>query len=198
MAPDESTKARIINEAITLLESGGEQAVRLVKIAEAIGITQPAIYAHFGSRKELVTAAYAEWYWRALVTPISPNASTTEATDIDDYLVRLRAYIRSSFEPGREVARAARVTILGAAQRDPDLQVAINEANRMFLGAVERAVRTAQIRGWCRTDLSAKAIAYWINGMMTGRILAEMDPGTVDLDEWDKVAEELVLALLPE
>lgn len=197
MALEETTKERLISAAIDCLESGGEQAIKLSQIADAVGISEPAIYAHFKNRKELVTAAYAEWYWRSLVTPISPSESTDLATDLDDYLKRLRAYIRSSFTPDRVKARAARVTIIGAAQRDPELQLAINAANRQFLGAVENAVRTAQVRGWCRTDLSAKAIAYWINGMMTGRILAEMDNGAVDMAEWDLVAEELVLALLP-
>lgn len=197
MALEETTKERLIGAAIDCLESGGEQAIKLSQIADAVGISEPAIYAHFKNRKELVTAAYAEWYWRSLVTPISPSESTDLATDLDDYLERLRAYIRSSFTPDRVRARAARVTIIGAAQRDPELQLAINAANRQFLGAVENAVRTAQVRGWCRTDLSAKAIAYWINGMMTGRILAEMDNGAVDMAEWDLVAEELVLALLP-
>ena len=197
MDVEQSTKARLLSAAIECLESTGEQSIKLASIAAVVGISEPAIYAHFKSRKELVTAAYAEWYWRALVTPMSPSESTDEAVDLEDYLRRLRAYIRSSFAPERVGARAARVTVIGAAQRDPQLRQAVNHANRQFLGMVEKAVRTAQLRGWCRTDLDAKAIAYWINGMMTGRVLAEMDPGAVDMDHWDLVAEELVLALLP-
>lgn len=198
MQADETTRDRLISAAIKCLESTGEQSIKLVKIAEDVGISEPGIYSHFSNRKELVVAAYKEWYRRSLVTPMSPSSSTQEVTDIESYLTRLRAYIRSSFEPGREAARAARVTVIGAAQRDPDLQQAVNEANREFLNVVEGVVRTAQANGWCRTDIDAKAIAYWVNGMMTGRILAEMDPGVVDMAHWDQVAEDSVLSLLPE
>lgn len=197
MDVEQSTKERLISAAIDCLESTGERSIKLMSIAKSVGVSEPAIYAHFKNRKELVTAAYAEWYWRSLVTPMSPTESTDEAVDIDDYLARLRAYIRSSFTADRVKARAARVTVIGAAQRDPELQKAVNKANRQFMSLVERAVRTAQIRGWCRRDLDAKAIAYWINGMMTGRILAEMDSDSIDLAAWDNVAEALILALLP-
>ena len=197
MAAQESTRDRLFSVAIECLETTGEQSIKLVKIAEAVGISEPGIYSHFSNRKELVIAAYKEWYRRSLVTPMSPTSSTEAVTDLEGYLNRLRAYIRSSFEPGREAARAARVTVIGAAQRDPDLQRAVNEANREFLGVVEGVVRTAQENGWCRTDVDAKSIAYWVNGMMTGRILAEMDPEFVNMDHWDQVAEDSVLALLP-
>ena len=197
MAAQEPTRDRLLSAAIECLESDGEQSIKLAKIAEVVGISEPAIYSHFANRRELVVAAYKEWYRRSLVTPMSPTSTTDELTDLESYLARLRAYIRSSFEPGREAARAARVTVIGAAQRDPDLQRAVNEANREFLSVVEGVVRTAQQNGWCRTDIEARAIAYWVNGMMTGRILAEMDPEQVNMTHWDQVAEDSVLALLP-
>jgi hypothetical protein len=40
------------------------------------------------------------------------------------------------------------------------------------------------------------ATAYWLHGQINGRVVAEMNPGVVDLEKWDAVSYEVVRHLL--
>lgn len=60
-----STKERLISEAASLLDAGGESAVTLRAVAEAAGVSHNAPYRHFKNRSDLL-AAVAEQDFVAL------------------------------------------------------------------------------------------------------------------------------------
>ena len=191
-----STRSRIINAAITMMEDGGESSVRLGAIAEALGIKEPSICHHFTNRTELVNAAYVEWYWQSLKTDIPVEAMMALVDTQEDYVRAFRKTMEWSYRPERHHARAIRLSVLGAAQRNPELADAVNEINKKFLATVADSVLFAQQKGWLRADLDPMATAYWLHGQIVGRAVAEMDPGHVDLAQWDKVSFEAVLGLM--
>jgi AcrR family transcriptional regulator len=192
----ESTKSRILNAAIAMMDEGGEAAVRLGAIAENLGIKEPSIYHHFTNRTELINAAYVEWYWQCLKTDVPVEAMMVLVETKDDYVRALRKTMEWSYQPERHHARAIRLSVLGAAQRSPELAVSINDINKKFLASIADAANVAQQKGWLRTDLDPMAIAYWLHGQIIGRTVAEMDPEHVDLAQWDKVSFEAVLGLI--
>ena len=192
----ESTRSRILNAAIDMMETGGESSVRLSAIAEGLGIKEPSIYHHFTNRTELVNAAYVEWYWQCLKTEIPVEAMMVLVDSKEDYVRAVRKSMEWSYRPERHHARAIRVSVLGAAQRNPDLAIAINDINKKFLATIADAALNAQQKGWLRADLDPMATAYWLHGQIIGRAVAEMDPGHVDLAQWDKVSFEAVLGVL--
>ena len=192
----ESTRSRILNAAIEMMESGGESSVRLSAIAEAMGIKEPSIYHHFANRTELVNAAYIEWYWQCLKTDIPVEAMMALVDSREDSIRAFRKSMEWSYQPERHHARAIRLSVLGAAQRNPELAVAINDINRKFLATIADSVLVAQQKGWLRTDLDPMATAYWLHGQIIGRAVAEMDPGHIDLTKWDKVSFDAVLGLM--
>jgi len=191
----ESTRTRILNAAIAMMDEGGESAVRLGAIAENLGIKEPSIYHHFTNRTELVNAAYVEWYWQCLKTDIAVEAMMVLVDSKEDYVRAVRKTMEWSYQPERHHARAIRLSVLGAAQRNAELAVAINDINRKFLATIADAAIVAQEKGWLRTDLDPMAIAYWLHGQIIGRTVAEMDPGHVDFALWDKVSFEAVLGM---
>ena len=196
MEISETTRTRIINAAIAMMDEGGESAVRLGAIAENLGIKEPSIYHHFTNRTELINAAYVEWYWQCLKTDIPVEAMMVLVETKDDYVRALRKTMEWSYQPERHHARAIRLSVLGAAQRNPDLAIAINDINKKFLATIADAALVAQQKGWVRTDLDPMAMAYWLHGQIIGRVVAEMDPGHVDLAQWDKVSFEAVLGMI--
>lgn len=192
----ESTRSRILNAAIEMMETGGESSVRLGAIAEVLGIKEPSIYHHFLNRNELINAAYIEWYWQCLKTDIPVEAMMVLVDSREDYVRAIRKSMEWSYQPERHHARSIRLSVLGAAQRNPELAIAINDINKKFLATVADSVLVAQQKGWLRTDLDPMATAYWLHGQIIGRVVAEMDPGHVDFAEWDKVSFEAVLGLM--
>ena len=192
----EGTRSRILNAAIEMMETGGESSVRLGAIAEGLGNKEPSIYHHLKNRTDLVNAAYVEWYWQCLKTDISVDAMMVLVDSKEDYVRAIRKSMEWSYQPERHHARSIRLSVLGAAQRNPELAVAINDINKKFLATIADAVAVAQQKGWLRTDLDPMATAYWLHGQIIGRVVAEMDPGQVDFAEWDKVSFEAVLGLI--
>lgn len=192
----ESTRSRILNATIEMMATGGESSVRLSAIADALGMKEPSIYHHFSNRTELVNAAYVEWYWQCLKTDIPVDAMMVLVDSKEDYLRALRKSMEWSYQPQRHHARAIRLSVLGAAQRNPELAVAVNDINKKFLATIADSVLVAQQKGWLRTDIEPMATAYWLHGQIIGRAVAEMDPGHVDLAQWDKVSFEAVLGLI--
>lgn len=196
MANETSMRERMINVAVELIAEGGEASVRVSKIAEVVGVKEPSIYHHFKNRTELVTAAYVEWYWQCLRTDVPVDSMMLMVENQNDYERALRKSMEWSYRPERHKDRAIRASVLGAAQTNPELAAAINEINRKFLNGLADSLRLAQSKGWARTDLDPMAAAYWLHGQINGRVVAEMDPGAIDLDAWDAISFEVVFTLL--
>jgi AcrR family transcriptional regulator len=192
----ETTRSRILNAAIEMMETGGESSVRLSAIAEALGIREPSIYHHFTNRTELINGAYVEWYWQCLKTEISVEAMMVLVETKEDYVRAVRKSMEWSYQPERHHARAIRLSVLGAAQRNAELAIAINDINKRFLATIADAALVAQQKGWLRQDVDPTATAYWLHGQIIGRAVTEMDPGHVDLAQWDKVSFEAVLGFI--
>ncbi|MEI6198994.1 MAG: TetR/AcrR family transcriptional regulator [Actinomycetota bacterium] len=192
----ETTRSRILNAAIEMMETGGESSVRLSAIAEALGIREPSIYHHFTNRTELINAAYVEWYWQCLKTEFSVEAMMVLVETKEDYVRAVRKSMEWSYQPERHHARSIRLSVLGAAQRNAELAIAINDINKRFLATIADAALVAQQKGWLRQDVDPMATAYWLHGQIIGRAVAEMDPGHVDLAQWDKVSFEAVLGFI--
>jgi AcrR family transcriptional regulator len=186
----------MINVAVELIAEGGEASVRVSKIAEVVGVKEPSIYHHFKNRTELVTAAYVEWYWQCLRTDVPVDSIMLVVDNREDYERALRKSMEWSYRPERHKDRAIRASVLGAAQTNPDLAVAINKINQRFLSSLADSLRLAQSKGWARADLDPMATAYWLHGQINGRVVAEMDPGAVDFAAWDAISFEMVFALL--
>jgi len=189
-------RERMINVAVELIAEGGEASVRVSKIAEVVGVKEPSIYHHFKNRTELVTAAYVEWYWQCLRTDVPVDSIMLVVDNREDYERALRKSMEWSYRPERHKDRAIRASVLGAAQTNPDLAVAINKINQRFLSSLADSLRLAQSKGWARADLDPMATAYWLHGQINGRVVAEMDPGAVDFAAWDAISFEMVFALL--
>src|SRR5262245_52091627 len=56
MKRDKETRAKILVAAMRLLERGGQEAVTMRRVAQAVGVTAMAIYHHFPHRDALLRA----------------------------------------------------------------------------------------------------------------------------------------------
>jgi AcrR family transcriptional regulator len=196
MATGEDTRSRILDAAIEMMESSGEASIRVATIAAKLDIAEPSIYHHFTNRAALVEEAYAEWYWRCLEIQV-PMATVMALVDNrEEYLSAIFKSVTWSYQKDRHAARAVRITVLGAAQRNPQLAKTINDINRQFLASVADSMKEAQKRKWVRSDLDPIATAYWFHGQILGRVVAEMDEGIVDLEHWDALSYEVISTIL--
>ena len=196
MAVREDMRSRILDATIEMMDAGGEASIRVAAIAKQLDIAEPSIYHHFTNRAALVEAAYVEWYWRCLKIQVPMETVMALVDTREEYIRAIVKSLTWSYQKDRHAARAVRISVLGAAQRNPQLALAINATNRKFLGSLADSIREAQKRKWISSNRDPLATAYWIHGQILGRVVAEMDDGVVDLEHWDALSFEMVHTIL--
>ena len=196
MSSSSDVRSQMISAAIEMMEVAGEGSVRVAKIAEKVGVTEPLVYHHFKNRAALVTAAYAEWYKRCQDLEVPIGQLMAMVNNQEEYERAIRASLTWSYQPERVAARGVRLSVIGAAQTNPELAKAVNEINRSFLTSLAQATEYAQSQGWVRSDLDPMATAYWLHGQINGRVVAEMDEGSIDLAHWDEISFDAIFSLI--
>ena len=196
MSSSSDVRSQMISAAIEMMEVAGEGSVRVAMIAEKVGVTEPLVYHHFKNRAALVTAAYAEWYKRCQDLEVPIGQLMAMVNNQEEYERAVRASLTWSYQPERVAARGVRLSVIGAAQTNPELAKAVNEINRTFLTSLGKSTEMAQSKGWVRSDLDPMAVAYWLHGQINGRVVAEMDEGCIDLAKWDEISFDAIFSLI--
>jgi AcrR family transcriptional regulator len=186
----------MIDAAIEMMEVAGEGSVRVAKVAEKVGVTEPLVYHHFKNRAALVTAAYAEWYKRCQDLEVPIDQLMMMVTNQEEYERAIRASLTWSYQAERVAARSVRLSVIGAAQTNPELATAVNEINRTFLTSLAKTTEYAQSQGWVRKDLYPLAAEYGLHGQINGRVITEMDEGSTDLAKWDEISFDAIFSLI--
>lgn len=187
------TRTRILEAAMSVIEDTGEGALRVQKIAESVGVREPSVYHFFKNREELVEAAHIERYRRSHLEMVRPfQAGAALADNAEDFRRIVKKILSLVYSAEREDIRSTRMSVLGAAQTSPKIAEAIRQINFEVFSKVAEVFATAQEKNWIRKEVDPLAAAYWINGQILGRVMAEMDKERVDLDKWNQISETAV------
>jgi len=191
------TRTRILEAAMSVIEDTGEGALRVQKIAESVGVREPSVYHFFKNREELVEAAHVERYRRSHLEMVKPfQAGAALADNAEDFRRIVKKILSLVYTAEREHIRSTRMSVLGAAQTSPTIAEAIRQINFEVFSKVAEVFATAQEKNWIRKEVDPLAAAYWVNGQILGRVMAEMDKERVDLDKWNQISETAVLYFL--
>ena len=197
MANISDTRTRILEVAMSVIEDTGEGALRVQKIAESVGVREPSVYHFFKNREELVEAAHVERYRRSHLEMVKPfQAGAALADNAEDFRRIVKKILSLVYTAEREHIRSTRTSVLGAAQTSPTIAEAIRQINFEVSSRLAEVFLTAQEKNWIRKEVDPLAAAYWINGQILGRVMAEMDKDRVDLDKWNQISETAVLYFL--
>ena len=191
------TRTKLLEATMAAIAENGEAAVRVQKIAEAVGVREPSVYHFFKNREALVEAAHIEMYRRSYVAMVQPfQAGAALADNAEDFQRIVKKILSLIFVPERAEIRSTRMAVMGAAQSSPIVAEAINQINFDIGSGMAEVFVMAQEKNWMRKDVDPLATAYWINGQILGRVMAEMNQSQVDLEKWNAVSEDAILHLL--
>ncbi len=182
------TRDRLLAGAISLIETGGEAAVRVETVASMAGVARPSLYHFFGDREGLIVAAQAERYKESLFYKMDTQTEAARNCATRDEFVD---FVRSTFTyltlPDAEQRRRVRVEVLGSAVSRPRLRALIAEADTQAARRLGALLRIAQDRGWLTVQFDLDVAAAWWFGMINGRYLVEGDSGSALIRrEWDR------------
>lgn len=168
----------VIDETVRVLETEGENAVRIANISAATGVSYGAIYHHFQDRDGLIRAAQFARLRRqpeGFTQPLAESFERIEAGqgDATDLIDSIRAICRAIVDPQRQNVRLVRISVLAAAQSRPELHDALVDLHRPVMLEVRHLVARAQAMNLAARDLDPLAVATFLEAVAFGVVLQE-------------------------
>jgi AcrR family transcriptional regulator len=192
-----TTRERLLEAAISIIETQGEGAIRVDQVAELAGFTKPVLYSYFKNREELIVTAQGERYIRALeLGRADVDAAVLNASTADEFFLIMQNWVRSFSSPEGELRRRFRIEVVGAAVTREKLQEKIREANRTQAKNLGALIQIAKDREWLALDATAEDLSMWWTGVVLSRHLVEMDPTGLDVRAWDDITIAMMHSMI--
>lgn len=182
------TRQRLLRAAAAVFAERGYDGTRVADIAATAGVSNGALYAHFGSKAELLV--------EALRTHGRRQLAELFAADPDRSITELLLVIGRGLPQHRDGGDLI-VEGLVAARRDED----VAQPMRDYMG--ERAdwlaglMRIAEAAGELDPALSPDALAHFCLLLAMGSALVTPDMHAVGDGEWMELLSRVVTALAP-
>jgi AcrR family transcriptional regulator len=183
------TRERLLRAAAEAFARHGYDGTRVADIARAAGVSNGALYAHFGSKAELLVAALRAHGRREL--------DELFAADPDRPVTELLLAIGRSLPQRRDARGDLVVAALAAARRDRDVARPMNGYVHERAGLLADLVRIAQAGDELDPGLSPNALAHFCLLLGMGSALVTPDLHAVEDGEWSALLARVVAALAP-
>ncbi|GLZ12957.1 hypothetical protein Acsp04_31920 [Actinomadura sp. NBRC 104425] len=185
------TRERLLRAAADAFAARGYDGTRVADIAAAAGVSNGALYAHFGSKAELLVAALRAHARQVLADLLDAEPDRSPA----DVLLAAGRRLQHPRDP-RDTRGDLIVEALAAARRDGRVAKPVRD----YVG--ERVDRVADLlrepRGGARLDpqLSPRAVSYLCFLLAVGGALVSRDLLAVDEEEWAALLARLASSVV--
>ena len=194
---ERSTRDRVIDAVLELIEDGGEVAVRIDEVRERAGVSIGSIYHHFGDRDGLIVAAQVHRFSRFAEAEIAALSDIVERSrSVAQFRRALRQLTLRTSSDLRVAERWARVAVLASTVGRPELADEVRAIQTRLTDEFQAHVAQGQARGFFRDDLDARAIALFVEAYSLGLALNEMDTRPVAEEDWEKVVWSVLDGLI--
>jgi len=183
------TRARLLRAAADVFAARGYDGTRVADIATAAGVSNGALYAHFGSKAELLVASLRAHGGRVLADLLAADPSRP----VTDLLLQAGRCLPRHRDDRSYLA----VEALIAARRCDDVARPMREYIGERAGWLAGLVRAGQGRGDLDPALPADALAHFCLLLSLGSSLLTADVQAVDEAEWSALLVRVVSALSP-
>lgn len=142
---DDRSRTRLLQAAVHVFDRKGYISASVREIAEAAGVTKPAVYYHFGSKEGLLVAVLNEAVsqFGAVI-----DAGAARAGSARDRLLALCSDIYGLFEKNVPIVRVAHTVFLGPPGVAPAFDMAVFE--QALSRTIQRIVEDGQAAGELR------------------------------------------------
>ncbi|WP_327088736.1 TetR/AcrR family transcriptional regulator [Nonomuraea sp. NBC_01738] len=183
------TRDRLLRAAAEAFAERGYDGTRVADIAAAAGVSNGALYAHFGSKADLLVAALRANGPRLL--------DKLFAADPDRSIADLLVIVGRTLSKRRDAEGYLIVEALTAARRDEDVAGPIRDYLDERADWLAGLVHVGQAGSEIDAALSPNAIAHFCLLLAMGSALVTSDLHSVDDAEWTALLTRMVKALAP-
>jgi AcrR family transcriptional regulator len=183
------TRERLLRAAADAFARHGYDGTRVADIAAAAGVSNGALYAHFGSKAELLVAALRT-HGRQLFAELF-------AAEPDRSITELLLVIGRSLPRRRDPCGNLVVEGLAAARRDADVAGPMRDYVGERAAWIADLIRVAQADGDIDAGLSPAALAHFCLLLVIGSGLVTPDLHAVSDQDWSVLLGRIATALAP-
>jgi AcrR family transcriptional regulator len=183
------TRERLLRAAADVFAQRGYDGTRVADIAAAAGVSNGALYAHFGSKAELMVAALRR-HGRQMLAEMF-------AADPDQPIAELLLTIGRWLPHRRDDCGYLAVEATVAARRDADVARPMRDYTAERGEFLAELFRIGQAGGEIDTGLSPTALAHFCLLLSMGSALITPELHGVDDDEWAALLTRIVAAIAP-
>ncbi|MCW2666043.1 MAG: TetR family transcriptional regulator [Frankiales bacterium] len=186
----QQTQARLLRAAAEVFADRGYAGTRVADIAQAAGLSNGALYAHYASKAELLVGALRR-HGRQRLTELFRGE---EHRSIGSVLLQLGRTLPRR----RDVRGELVVEALVAARRDEDVARLVRTHLAERADWLQELVEVGQAEGDLDPALPAAAVAHLCLVLGLGSALVPSDLHDVDGDAWNALLVRLIDALGPQ
>jgi AcrR family transcriptional regulator len=195
--PADTAAHDMLNRTIAVIETDGEEGVRVVDIAKHVGVAVTTLFHLFGNRDSLIMAAQIERYVRGQASMIEEfDVATAIARTKEDFRAVVIRMVRSETAPINSAIRQSRQGVFGSAYGQSELMTAITSSHNSMCLGMQVALERAKENGWIEPTLDTLATAYWMLGLLNSRVFIEVGSPQVDRRAWDDLTLKSILRVL--
>ena len=193
----DTTARDMLNRTIAVIETDGEEGVRVVDIAKHVGVAVTTLFHLFGNRDSLIMAAQIERYVRGQASMIEEfDVATAIARTKEDFRAVVIRMVRSETAPINSAIRQSRQGVFGSAYGQSELMTAITSSHNSMCLGLQVALERAKENGWIEPTIDTLATAYWMLGLLNSRVFIEVGSPQVDRRAWDDLTLKSILRVL--
>ncbi|MBN2509486.1 MAG: TetR/AcrR family transcriptional regulator [Spirochaetales bacterium] len=182
----------LLSAAVAIVAEEGFSKLTIRRLAEAVGVTEPAVYRHFSSKKNLLEAILEE-----LQLAVAPHFQRLSHPE-ESAETLMNRFVRGLFtELHAKPAFAPLVFSEEAFHADPELKPMILDMMSGNLSALSSSFASLQQRGLLRQDVSAHDMAMITMGsirLTVTRFILSGKPGLLT-DQAEALSSLLVRLL---
>lgn len=195
-----ATRGKLLQVVVDLLDSGGEQAVKVREIANALGVSVGAVYHHFDSREELIVAGRIAQFEGAVAGDVeSIRDLVNRSATVDEFRTGMRALTRAAHSPSRARFRRLRAEAAGAGAHNPALGAALARVQEDCTGSLTEITAAAQHKGLVDPRKDPRVLASFIQMMAFSLILDDINTiQPMDRDAWASYMDVVFETFLPQ
>lgn len=155
-----ATRTRLVDQAATVFVTKGLEAASVADLCAAAGFTRGAFYSNFDSKSELAVAVYAHRVDQ-LVELLTTEVQRQLRRDVP--VTQMLAFVLQALSGFTQDGQwqAFRVEMHLAADRDPQLRLAVDEQYERILAAVTAVLE----------QVKSREVSYRVDGKDLARIL---------------------------
>ena len=200
-ADERQVRQRLLDVTRTMLEEKGEQALRVVEVADAAGVSMGTIYSYFENRRALVAAVRLEQYRSWVVESLDDISGAVDALDTGGgpgaAVGALSQFVILPTDPVARAHREVRVDAIAASHHEPELAASLQELHHDLDARARALVARVQEMGVVDPSLDSAAVALLLQAVPLGLALADLDPEHAPSPEsWIALMTKVAGALL--